>query len=337
MANITNFKGILVYTGSTISYTTNDIDAIVTNAQHVLDYVILNIETNVSNSSAIVSQALAVAKQIYNKRQTARIWLGTPRYTSSDKPTYDQVRTHLTNLKTAFMNDSVGRNIWRNSVKGIYLNMETVYGTVDYTSASSLTKNASIKFANDVSYFVHNTLQTLGTSVGTKLDFLWIPYYGYNPNAATIIKNIGHVIAKTNIFDLAIIQPTYYFYYTGSGKNISPKSETDAALAANLVGVKSSLDANNICYRDRVAVTSRASNATATVGFEMEIDFGEDPIPDSGRKPKKERYGEYVDTFINSRSKPMCYYASGKSALVSRISLINAFYSGTTDRNQLYI
>lgn len=337
MANIKNFKGILVYTSNGITYSSTNIDKIAgTSASNILDYVI--IDNDITTDTSIINKQLEVAKQIYNKKPSARIWLSSPIYSSTRPLTYNQIKTFLTSLKSKFLSDTIGKNIWKNAVKGIYMNMESVYGTVNYTSSSTLLNNTSIKVANDVSYFVHNSLQTTGTVVNSKLDFLWIPYYGYttaNVDAATVIKNIGHVISRTNIFDIAIIQPTYYFYYTiDSNNNYVSKAETDNQLKANLNGVKSSLIKNSICYRDGVEVYTRASNATATVGFEMEIDYGNNP--DSSRKSKAVRYNEYVDTFINYRNKPMCYYAGEKDTLYNKINKINNFYRNTTDTSVLY-
>jgi hypothetical protein len=336
MANVTNFKGVLVYTNSSTTYSNSDIASITSGATSVLDYVILNSEQTISDSSAIISQALDVAKKIYNNKSTARIWLGTPIYSAGNTLTYSQIKTYLTDLKSKFMADTTGKLVWQNCVKGIYMNMERIYGTVDYTSTSTMLNNASIKVANDVSYFVHNTLQSTGTTVSTSLDFLWIPYYGYNSDAATIIKNLGHVLSRTNIFDIAIIQPTYYFYYTGTAGNYTAKIETDAQLKTNLNGVKDSIINNSVYYRNDVEVYARTSNATATIGFEMEIDDGYDPGIESGRKAKSTRYNEYVDTFKNYRSKPMCYYAGGRSTLLSKIKKINNFYSGATSSTDLY-
>lgn len=218
--------------------------------------------------------------------------------------------------------------------------MESIYGTVNYTSSSTLLNNASIKVANDVSYFVHNSLQTTGTVVNSKLDFLWIPYYGYtttNINAATVIKNIGYVVSRTTIFDIVIIQPAYYYYYLGTSGNYTEKQESDSVLITNLDSVVSSVknSSNNGCvaYRNGVKVIARENYATAIVGFEMEIDDRYEPEfnPSKPRYKKALRYNSYVNKFKSLRSStmPMCYYAGAKQSLVNNISTINNFYSGS--------
>lgn len=335
MANINDFKGVLVYTHSTVKYTLDDVHKFAKNAPNVKDYVILNREYEITGGE-MMDQALDVAKLIYQSKPTARIWLGIPTYDSIMKLPFWYNKGYLEVLKSKFLNDSVGKLIWKNCVKGIYINMESIYGDVDYSSSSTLLNNASIKLANDISYFVRNELQLYDEDTSeTNLDVLWIPYYGYNSNAATIIKNLGHVISRTNIFDIAIIQPTYYFYYTiDSDGNYESKVETDEQLKTNLNGVKNSLIKDSICYRDGIEVYTRASNATATIGFEMEIDHGTNP--DLSRKSKAARYNEYVDTFINYRNKPMCYYAGNKDTLCEKIGKINSFYGNTTDKSTLY-
>ena len=66
----------------------------------------------------------------------------------------------------------------------------------------------------------------------------------------------------------------------------------------------------------------------------MEIDRGVNP--DISRKSKATRYNEYVDTFINYRNRPMCYYAGNKDTLCEKIGKINSFYGNTTDKSILY-
>lgn len=334
IVNVTNFKGVLIYTESKTNYTDENIKEITSKSPYVLDYVIL--DNDITSDSVIIDKLFEVAKQIYRQKTSSRIWLGTPTYNSSRALTYNQIRTFLTNLKARFLNDTsgdyCGRKIWNNAVKGIYMNMESVYGTVNYTSSSTLLSNTSIKLANDVSYFVHNTLEN-----NSKLNFLWIPYYGYDQytngvrktnNAATIIKNIGYVTSRTNIFDIVIIQPAFYEYDLGKDSNGNQiVKDPDSILETNLNGVKYSIIKNSVCYRNNVEVISRSSSAAAVIGFEMEIDSSFDATENNTRGRNGDRYNKYVDKFINYRNKPMCYYAGGKFSLINCISNINKFYN----------
>lgn len=340
MANIKDFKGVLVYTDSTTEYTLDDVHKFAKNAPYVKDYVILNREHNVTGGD-IIYQALDVAKLIYQSKPTARIWLGTPTYDSELQLGYWYNKMYLEVLKSTFLDDSTGRLIWKNCVKGIYINMESIYGDVDYTSSNTLLENESIKLANDIAYYVRNELQLYDEdTTSTNLDVLWIPYYGYaqysNGNlqtdlSAQIIKNLGYVISRTNIFDIAIIQPAYYEFSLGN----SITKEPDTILVKNLDGVKYSLDKNSVCYRNGVEVISRSTSTTATIGFEMEIDNTYDNVEERGRNG--DRYNKYVDKFINYRNKPVCYYAGGKKSLTDCIYYINLFYNeNITVPNSMY-
>src|SRR5690606_15797959 len=131
-----------------------------------------------------------------------------------------------------------------NNIAGVYMNMESIYGTVNY---SSLLGNSCIKLMNDLSFRVKNNLAK---------KFLWIPYYGYGVNATTIIKNIGYVANQSTIFDYVLIQPHYYF---------------DDTIAANIDGLQSSVSNQGVRYRDGVLVTPMLS--TNVIGAEMEMSW----------------------------------------------------------------
>ncbi|MGE6260127.1 hypothetical protein ACQKCU_19980 [Heyndrickxia sporothermodurans] len=193
----------------------------------------------------------------------------------------------------------IGPN-WSN-VRGIYMNSESIYTSVDYTN---LMANTEIKLMNDLSYRVHSNL--------TK-QFLWIPYYGYGSNAATTIKNLGYVINTTNIYDIAILQPHYYF---------------DSSVQANLEGVYYSIKNKNnpskqgVSYRDGVIVTPKTSNTI--IGAEMESDWH---IASSNPDPTYfQRYNEYKAKFSELKgSYPLAFYWDGdvRNALNY---IINPFY-----------
>ncbi|KJS14952.1 MAG: hypothetical protein VR69_15920 [Peptococcaceae bacterium BRH_c4b] len=181
------------------------------------------------------------------------------------------------------------------------MNQESIYALVNY---SNLTANAEINLMNNLSSNVHNNLSK---------GFLWIPYYGTGTNAGEIIKRIGYVINTRNIYDIAVIQPHYYF---------------DSSVQANLNGVYYSVkNINNpsmqgVSYRDGAVVVSKTSNTI--IGAEMECDWH--IVPPNSNSSYQSRYNEYVTKFSPLKSSyPIAFYWSGdpQSALAN---LINPFY-----------
>lgn len=303
MEKINNFQGLLVYTTSNTDYDDTIITNITNKSPYILDYVILDIKSDKPKASEV----LRVAKSIYAHRANARFWIGTCRYDSihtSNK--YNEMVTSLNEIKTAFINDATGKRIWDNCVKGIYLNMESIYHPINYNVGPDQNNGESFVIAKNLSNYVHNSMG---------LNFLWIPYYGYGPNAAEVIKKIAYVVARTNIFDIVILQPHYYF---------------DASVSANLKGVKYCIDKNNIFYRDGVEVFKRTCNS-ATVGYEMEVE--DLAYADSDRR---KRYDKYVETFKGCTNVPICYYAGGLQNLRYNYPLMGLFFGiiyGDADGN----
>ena len=186
---------------------------------------------------------------------------------------------------------------YTSNIVGIYMNQESVYGTVNY---SSLLTNSEIKLMNDLSYRVHANL-------GKK--FLWIPYYGFGTNAATIIKNIGYVANTTNIYDYVVIQPHYYF---------------DSSVYSNLNGVYQSVQKQSVTYRDGVVVVPKTSSTV--IGVEMEINNAITYSPPD--QSYLGRYNEYVSTFGGFLgSYPFAYYWDGSLyGTLTNPGYLNNFY-----------
>lgn len=289
MEKINNFKGVLVYL-NVYTFKENGIINITKKSPDVLDYVILDIETDYPQESSI----LDVAKEIYNNRNTARIWIGTKRYTSEHLGTTSvEIINHIASVKETFMNDSVGKNIWNNCVKGIYLNMERIYENMDYNISVDKNNCKGVKVAKDVSDYVHSNLN---------LNMLWIPYY--QEATEDIVKSMAYMVARTDVFDIVIIQPSYY---------LGIYSEE------NLDAVYYSTQKNNICYRNGSEIFPR-THYSATVGFEMEFD---NKIPG---EPYNENYNKYVNKFKNLENAPMCFYAGSMDVIAKRYAIIEDFY-----------
>lgn len=241
-----------------------------------------------------------VIDKLVNKDGDIRIYLGTPLISSSNfglaSSSLDPFYNYIT-----YVRDKIGTK-WSN-VRGIYMNQESIYGSVNYTN---ILGNKEIKLMNDLSYRVHSLNK----------QFLWIPYYGYGTNAATTIKNLGYVINTTNIYDLAILQPHYYF---------------DASVQANLDGVYYSVKNKNnpakqgVSYRDGVVVVPKTSNTI--IGAEMESNWKiATQYPNPNYADFQQRYDEYVAKFTDLKgSYPLAFYWDGK-VQDALDYLINPFY-----------
>lgn len=245
-----------------------------------------------------------------SNKANAKVYFGLP---AVDGYTPSNYYTHMYTFNTEFIANlkraldtatGVGTTFWINNVAGIYVNGESVYGTVDY---SNIIANPSIKYYNDISYVVHTTYSK---------KFMWVPFYSYKEsNAVETIKRIGYVTNRTPIFDYVLLQPQWYFNSGGEGTE-APKS--------NLDGVYYSVINQKITYRDGNEVVARTSNATAKIGVQMEIDGNIFTNKDTYGV----RYNDYVNKFQSLvGTYPFSYYMGSKVTYFSQIiGKINEFY-----------
>ncbi|MDP4184823.1 MAG: DUF4855 domain-containing protein, partial [Bacteroidota bacterium] len=229
--------------------------------------------------------------QFVMRRSTAKIWIGTPGDTSRNFSiagvSIDPFMNYIN-----YIRDQIGASKWANNIRGIYMNQESVYGTVDY---NNIMGNPTIKLMSDLSKRVHKTL---------KKEFLWIPYYGYGSDPNTIIKNIGYVADQTNIFDYVVIQPHYYF---------------DGSVRTNVEGVYYCVKNQNVSYRDGQPVVTKKSKTA--IGPEMELDWH--IVSPNNYKDQLSRYLDYVSKYIEFKSTvPVVFYWDGniQNALSNRIN-----------------
>lgn len=294
-ASVSPIKGICIFAGQAETFTNEDWQALANSP--LTDFIIIpkDISTYGGTEAGYKSQLAPfmanVANQIITRKNTAKVWIGTPGLSSTNfnlaasnlQPFYnylDQVRTLL------------GNSTWSNNIGGVYMNMESIYGTVDY---SNITGNSCIKLMNDLSNLVHTNLNT---------KFLWIPYYGYGSNPDEIIKRMAYVSNKSTIFDYVVIQPHYYF---------------DGSVGINLIGVKSCVKNQAISYRDGSIVTPKASKTM--IGAEMELDWH--IVAPNNYSANLSRYTEYVTSFGQYKGTyPIIFYWDGtlQNALTGRIN-----------------
>ena len=291
----TPMKGICIFVGQAETFT--DADWLALGNSPLTDFVIIpkdaaNYDSNEAGyKSKLAPFMVQVVNQLISVKKTAKIWIGTPGITSKNTPiastSLDPVFNYL-----SYVRDQLGSNIWATNIGGIYMNMEAVYGTVDYGNINS---NSCINLMNSLSTKIHNNLNT---------KFLWIPYYGYGSDPAEIIKRIGYVANKSTIFDYVVIQPHYYF---------------DGTVGSNLTGVKYCISKQAVSYRDGTIVTPKLSKTV--IGPEMELDWH--VVTPNNYTENLERYNGYVSAFSEFKGTyPIIFYWDGtiQNALSGRIN-----------------
>ena len=132
---------------------------------------------------------------------------------------------------------------------------------------------------------------------------LWIPYYH---EAASSSKNLGYVVNLTDIFDTAIIQPSFFF---------NPARVDEIAIVSDCVRKQAVVDINgDIIGGKKVSRTE--------IGFEMEIDeqfYSKEGYP--------ERYYAYEKGFGEFVGKhPTAYYAGCPDTMIKALDVIGKFY-----------
>lgn len=288
-------KGICLFVGQAETFTDADWQAL--GNSPLTDFIIIPKEasqygsTEAGYKTKLAPFMVDVINQIVSKNNTAKVWIGTPGISSLN---FDLANSSLNPIYNYLseVREKVGTTIWNNNIAGVYMNQEAVYGTVDY---NNILANSCIKLMSDLSAKVHNSL---------KKRLLWIPYYGYGTNAADIIKKIGYVADKTDIFDYVVIQPHYYF---------------DETVPENLTGVHHCVTKQNICYRDGIAITTKTSKTI--IGAEMELSWR--VVPPNNYTDFVTRYNEYASAFSEFKGiYPVVFYWDGtlQNALNSRIN-----------------
>ena len=292
-------KGMCLFLTQTSSFTDANWNQVANS--HANNFVIVPqiASTYGSTESGYKTQLAPLVINVINKliakNSAVQIWIGTPGIDSGncgiESTSLDPFYNYIT-----YVQAQIGTTKWSNNIKGVYMNEEAVYGTVNY---SDLMANATIKLMNDLSYRVRTT---------SSKKFLWIPYYGYGADAATTIKNIGYVADQSTIFDYAIIQPHYYF---------------DSTVQANLNGVYYSVTDNKVDYRDGVAVITTKGSSTI-IGVEMEFDW--QIVNPNNYAQYVGYYNEYVTKYTSLLGSHAFSFYWGGNVQYAVSDRINAFY-----------
>ncbi|MGV8091697.1 MAG: hypothetical protein AB2L24_07530 [Mangrovibacterium sp.] len=294
-SEVSPIRGACIFAGQAEVFTDADWQALA--ESQLTDFVIIPKEaghygaTEAGYKAQLAPFMAGVIHQLVTRRSTARIWIGTPgisslNYTISGS-SLEPVYNYLDDVR-----NRVGAAVWANNIGGVYMNMESIYGTVAYHDPGA---NPCIKLMEDLSARVRQEL---------KVKFLWIPYYGYGANADEITKRIGYVVNKQTIFDYVVVQPHYYF---------------DGNVPENLKGVKYSTANQAISYRDGLAVTPKTSQTV--IGPEIELSWK--VVPPNNYPDFLSRYDEYLFHFSEFKDiYPIIFYWDGtlRNVLTDRIN-----------------
>lgn len=275
------------------------------------------------NYAEYIDDVVELAEKLVQADSSCKIWFGLPAILQNCQPAafcynyyyktyfYDPLKTKLT-----------AKGIWGNA-EGFYYGTEDVvawYTKFNTASVSAQFNNVVVQNMKHVSDMVH--------SDGKK--FLWIPYYRDLPDLDTISR-VGHIVNKTNIFDIVILQPNEYF---GSYRNYGASNQQD--LRGNVSFIDSCVSAQKMKTKAGAVVGSSKSSSTE-IGFEMEINANiTSNETDEAGKTHLQRYNSYVSTFgkyiIGSVKRPCAFYFDRasymhNSAVYNRIK--SFFHYGT--------
>ncbi len=190
--------------------------------------------------------------------------------------------------------------VWENNVYGFYYSDEDVvtgeYAKFDEDKPEENFNNPDVYAMRQVSDKVHSYDKS----------FLWIPYSS-DTNGRTY-ENLGYVANKTDIFDMILIQPSYFF---------------DASLKNNPQIIKNCVEKQAVVREDGEIIGETKTSDTV-IGWEMEIDATDIKKGSAAET----RYQAYVDAFKDLRGVyPTAYYASIITETVDVLDKISEFYS----------
>ena len=240
-----------------------------------------------------VNDATETAMRLVKMKKDVELWFSVPSAENFHALTYLFAEPWADTVD--LIKNTVPSDIWDNNVKGIYYAGEdiTPYGYTKFDVTKKDFDNPVVYAQRIVSERVH--------SFGKKM--LWIPYYH---EASGSSKNLGHVLNLTDIFDVAIIQPSFFFN----------KARVDEIpIVAASVKAQAVLDINgNIIGGKKISKTE--------IGFEMEIDhqFYNDEAYVERYYAYEKVFGEFVGEH------PTAYYAGTPETLVKSADIIKKFF-----------
>lgn len=308
---------------------TTNAGSIATIRQQMLDKIVeydqtrTNYNPTTHNYAEYIDDAVELAEKLVQAKPACKIWFGLPAILQNCQPA---ALCYNYYYKTYFYNPLkeklTAKGIWSNA-EGFYYGTEDVvawYTKFNTSSVSTQFNNVVVQNMKNVSDMVH---------ADGKL-FLWIPYYRDLPSLDTV-NRVGHIVNKTNIFDIVILQPNEYF---GSYRNYGTDSQQD--LRNNVAFIDSCVSAQKMKTKAG-AIVGSTKTSTTEIGFEMEINEKiTSSETDEAGKTHLQRYNSYVSTFgkyiTGATKRPCAFYFDRadrmhNSAVYNRIK--NFFNYGT--------
>ncbi len=243
-----------------------------------------------------VSDAISLAKRIVAIKEDAKLWFSVPSAENF------HALTHFFAMPWAdtvdLIKNTIPAHIWENNVKGVYFAGEDII-TAGYTKFYPDAPEHC--FDNPIVYAM-KTVSDRVRSYGKKM--LWIPYYH---EAASSSKNLGYTVNLTDIFDIAIIQPSFFF---------NKLRVDEIGIVSDCVSKQAVLDI------DRHIIGGKKISKTS-IGFEMEIDS--QFFVDDGYKERYFEYEKGFGPFVGTH--PTAYYAGAPETMLRLLDVVDNFYN----------
>ncbi len=258
-----------------------------------------------------------------------RVWIATPQSKAThdlDCSNYpDQISEYIQYVND--LREAIGAEDWNTYVNGIYIYDEAVYGwngcfQTNRNSYDEFIKHPQVKTFKAISDHVRKPYTKNGKTWNAK-QMLWAPYYGArtveppdghysNEGTSKHIEDIGFMANRTDIFDIILLQPMYYF--RGSIHN--------NWYLANLPAIRNMMQQQTVTFREYNGQFTAAlgpKTSKTKIGVQMEIDRSyfnggltsvnpqyETAICEEASSFQK-RYHEYED-YISNKIDPISNY-----------------------------
>ncbi len=287
---------------------------------------------NENAANICINEMYIFIKKLLELKHDVNLWIGTPeihhKNYSSMLNTIGGVSNVLNGYKAYVqkLKKTLGDNVWKNNIIGIYYNQESFYGTGNANTMltdSTTDFYRQYKLINDFSYYIHNEL-----GENNNKSLIWIPYLvtsGSEDDQAAKFKEIGTMINKTTCFDCVYVQPhlgvlynTYkgtVFYTSDDKKNNNiekdPREcyeEEKKSGILNISAIRNSMNDNIMRYRNGVVVNSDIQNyvGNCLIGAEYEYnENGESSYPDEALFSEYQKFDDCVN------KKPLAFYWQG--------------------------
>lgn len=242
--------------------------------------------------------------------------LGTGSY--SDE--YENWKTYLSKVRTALTNNGS----W-GLCKGFYLSNEIIPGTINQ---NNIMGHTFAKLLNDIAYVIRSDPNSQYYR-----EFIWVPYLGYNINFIGINNNNGILANKTNIFDMVVFQPHYY--YMGDTGEFNPSTNEGTPPENKELAAKCALD--NKVYnfasktnRTSYVVVAGSKTASTKIGVEIEVDHRAVTYPQTKFCNLYREQCEAIGSVVGTDAPIVFYCGSGDTQIDAKNTVNQFFENGTS-------